>query len=158
MTCVANPDSKPMASEAIVKPMANRTLTTPDIRMNPSGLISGEDVRKAIIGPQGSVVVSIPIKTAVVPQAQKGVNAPVRTLANMDTFDLFIRSLLSLSVLTYVFIAAAVMIVMARTSQLCRREVRTVMIVSDSKLTTYRNTVFIFWFLDMYIVYRKYTI
>ena len=137
MICVANPDSKPMASEAIVKPTANRTLTIPDISMNPSGLMIGEDVRKAMIGPQGSVVVSIPMMTAVVPQAQKGVKAPIRTLAKMEIFDLFRRSLLSFSVLTYVFIAAAVMIAMARTSQLCRREVRTVRIVSDSKLTTY---------------------
>lgn len=42
---------------------------------------------KAIMGPHGSTVVSIEIMIAMVPQAQKGVNAPKATLPNIDTFS-----------------------------------------------------------------------
>jgi hypothetical protein len=94
------PDISPIAIDAIVKATANFRLITPDINTKPSGLISGEDVKKAIIGPQGKAVVSIPRITAEVPQAQKGVNAPNNTLATIETFFLFISSLLSLSLLT----------------------------------------------------------
>jgi hypothetical protein len=58
------------------------------MKIKPSRLISGDEVRNAIIGPQGKAVVSIPIRTAVVPQAHKGVNAPKRTLAIIETFFL----------------------------------------------------------------------
>ena len=79
---------------------ANRKPNSPDIMTKPSGLIRGDEVRKAMIGPQGRVVVSIPTMTAIVPHAQKGVNAPINTLARMETFDLRNRIPLNRSVLT----------------------------------------------------------
>ena len=98
MIFVISPDPIPIATDAIVKAIAKRKPTTPVIKTNPSGLINGDEVRNAIIGPQGSVVVSIPMSTAVVPQAQSGVNAPNATLAMIDNFFLRNNTLLNFSV------------------------------------------------------------
>ena len=86
--------------------------------MNPSGLIKGDDVRNAIIGPQGRAAVSIETITAMVPQAQKGVNAPKATLPVIDTPAFFISIFLSFSGSAYTFTAAAVSMPKARTGAL----------------------------------------
>lgn len=59
------PEPKPRTTEATVKATANLRLTIPEIMINASGLMSGEDVRKAIIGPQGKAVVNMAIITGV---------------------------------------------------------------------------------------------
>ena len=86
ITCVITPDPKPSITDATVNANANRKLTIPANNIKVSGLIRGEDVKKAITGPQGSAVLSNPITTAIVPQAQSGVNAPKNTLVPIDTF------------------------------------------------------------------------
>jgi hypothetical protein len=100
ITFVINPEPIPMTRDATVNAMAKRRFITPEMKINPSGLISGDEVRNAMIGPQGKAVVSIPINTAVVPQAHKGVKAPKRTLAIMDTFFLLNNTLVNLSEFT----------------------------------------------------------
>jgi hypothetical protein len=95
MKCVIQLEPMPIINEEAVSATANLILTIPEINMNPSGLIKGDDVRNAIIGPQGRVVVSIETITAMVPQAQKGVNAPKATLPVIDTPAFFISTFLS---------------------------------------------------------------
>ena len=112
-----------MKTDAKVKAIANFNPITPDINTNPSGLINGEEVKNAIIGLHGSVVVSIPIITAVVPQAHKGVNAPKITLANIEIFFLLTSNVLNLSELTYVFMKTAKTIAISRIFQLCCNDV-----------------------------------
>ncbi len=63
------PDHNGSSRQRHSKPEAQQTRH----HQKPSGLISGEEVKKAMMGPQGRVVVSIPTITAIVPQAQKGV-------------------------------------------------------------------------------------
>src|SRR5512136_277841 len=97
--------------------------------INPSGLINGEEVRKAIIGPQGNVVVSIPRITAIVPHAQSGVKAPTATLAQIETLGFRSKACLSFSESTYTFIIAAVRIAKLSGTQLCIRLPMTVIII-----------------------------
>src|SRR5512138_2260135 len=101
----------------------------PDIIINPSGLISGDEVRNAMTGPHGSVVESIPSTTAVVPQAQNGVNAPTATLARIETLVLLSRNRLTLSVSMYTFSNTAVIIARLSGSQLWPMVANTVVTV-----------------------------
>src|SRR5690242_15355973 len=96
-----------MSTDAAASATAKDVPSMPDIITKPSGLISGEDVRKAITGPQGSAVASIDITTAIVPHAQNGVNAPKATVAGMDTDERRISQPFILSGSMYVCSAAA---------------------------------------------------
>jgi len=105
---VKYPEPRPIAIEAIVKAIANLRLIIPVSIIKPLGLINGEEVRKAIIGPQGKVVVSIPKITAIVPQAQSGVNAPTATLAKIETLVFRSNVCLSFSGSIYTVIIATI--------------------------------------------------
>ena len=93
--------------------------------IKPSGLISGDEVRNAIIGPQGNVVVNMPRITAIVPHAQSGVNAPSATLPHIDAFVLRINARLSFSASIYTVMRAAMRIAKLSGIQLCDRLVIT---------------------------------
>jgi hypothetical protein len=87
--------------DEIVSATANFTFIIPDSIINRSGLIRGDDVIKAIIGPHGSTVVSIDTITAIVPQEHNGVNAPNATLPIIDTFFCLLSDALNFSGSTY---------------------------------------------------------
>ena len=91
------PEERPIIIDAIVSAIANFTLMIPLKRTNPSGLMSGEDVRNAMTGPHGSAVVSMPMMTPIVPHAHKGVKAPKRTLAHIEILGLLSRVFFSFS-------------------------------------------------------------
>jgi hypothetical protein len=133
-----------MTMDATVKAIANFNPITPDIKKKPSGLINGEDVKNAMIGLHGRVVVNIPIRTAVVPQAHNGVNAPNNTLAKMDIFFLRKSNLLSLSEFTYVFKTTANTIAKSRTFQLCCSDVPNASMVFKKRFFTYTTASSIF--------------
>jgi hypothetical protein len=48
------------------------------------GLVSGEDIRNAITGPQGIAETNIDKSTAIVPQAHSGVSAPNATAPGIE--------------------------------------------------------------------------
>ncbi|MPM74490.1 hypothetical protein SDC9_121478 [bioreactor metagenome] len=61
------------------------------------GLVRGEDTKNAITGPQGIADANMANKTAIVPQAQRGVKDPNKTAPGIDTLDFFISIFLSFS-------------------------------------------------------------
>jgi hypothetical protein len=93
--------------------------------MNSSGLIKGDEVRNAMMGPQGNAVVSIDTITAMVPQAQNGVNAPKATLPVIETPAFLAIARFNLSGSTYTLMAAATRIPIARTGALCTKVFKT---------------------------------
>src|SRR5665647_1931261 len=107
-----------MISEAIANVIAKEGPMMPDSKTNPSGLIKGDDVRNAMIGPHGSAVASMERTTAIVPQAQSGVNAPKATVAGMDIDDRRTSQSFIFSGSKYTLIAAAIRIPKTRAGKL----------------------------------------
>ncbi|MPN16368.1 hypothetical protein SDC9_163707 [bioreactor metagenome] len=68
--------------------------------INSDGLVSGEEIKNAITGPQGIADANIANKTAIVPQAQSGVKDPKATAPGIDTPDFFVSIFLNFSVST----------------------------------------------------------
>jgi hypothetical protein len=108
------PAPNPRISELSVRAIAKFNPMNPEIRTNVSGLISGDETRKAMTGAQGKAVVSNEMTTAIVPQAQSGVRAPKAILPRIIKRLFFRNSLRSFIESTYTVIITAIKILRKR--------------------------------------------